>query len=246
MKNERLRQDLKECVKRHVGSLEASTNGQTERVERYVSVLCLAYSDFEDEFSVCEDAIELEELGRVLNRLIACIASISTGTGEDMRHSYREVGARSLGGLDIANLGDIAVTAEANLQAMRTLPRFNRAPGRKRNWRATNVALTCKYIWGEESWLSSGGKIPPSENCFKNAKIEISGAETWEDFWRFESFLLSLSPRSQNHLRPGPFGLFIEDVFEKLGILTQDGNPVSAATALASLAEWRRQEKKQE
>jgi hypothetical protein len=113
-------------------------------------------------------------------------------------------------------------------------PEYKRSAGRKRNWRAVSVARCCRRIWAEEEFASNPEKY--GTTLIPNLLHPQGGtAEAEQQRQRFYGHLRNYAPQTQKHHRPGPFGRFLEDVFEVLGITQDDEQVVSAATALDSL-----------
>ncbi|WP_143076417.1 hypothetical protein [Roseovarius lutimaris] len=90
-----------------------------------------------------------------------------------------------------------------------------------RNYQVISIASECRNAWGEEQWHIENGE--------------------WGEGPDHEHFVENFAPKSQNHYHPGPFGRFMEDVFECLDVRTSQGNVVSAASALEMLQTFERQ-----
>jgi hypothetical protein len=97
-----------------------------------------------------------------------------------------------------------------------------RPESQKRNWLAVSVVRECRHVWGEEHWAMKYGE--------------------WGEGADYEEHMEKFPPKTQNHYRPGPFGRFVEDVFETCHVLNETGAVVSAATALESLQSFENQE----
>lgn len=136
---------------------------------------------------------------------------------------------------------DVAMKSVAYLRKREV---YSKSTNAKPNWRAISVAKTCRKIWAECEWRAKPETYGPAP---LNALIAISLSNDEKKKWddqrkKYQCFLETFAPRTQNHSRPGPFGRFLEDIFECLGIVAQDGAAVTAATALDALQKIERQE----
>ena len=130
------------------------------------------------------------------------------------------------------------------IKSLRSRGKYKNTPSAKRNWRAMSVAQICREIWAAEEWLSNPDIYGPEPLDRLSIMIAPSENRTSLELRRksYERHLAEFAPKSANHNRPGPFGHFVQDVNEALGILAKDGSPVSAATALDALKKFGCQE----
>lgn len=112
------------------------------------------------------------------------------------------------------------------LDEMLRHPEFKKQATRKRNWRAASVARACRRVWAVGHLNLRDGTTGGNHYSLTHGQLE------------------ALSPSSEKHDAPGPFGRFLEDVNLALDILDKHGEPFSAASALRSLAQASKQESK--
>lgn len=114
---------------------------------------------------------------------------------------------------------------------------YSKSTNAKPNWRAISVAKTCRKIWAECEWRAKPETYGPAPlNALIASSLGNDEKKKWDDQLReYQCFLDDFAPRTQNHNRPGPFGRFLEDIFECLEVVARDGDAVTAATALDAL-----------
>lgn len=110
---------------------------------------------------------------------------------------------------------------------------------KSRNWEAAAVAGVCGIIWGTALLERAGGRLPASSrpNWIFARTENVGEVEVARLQRQFYDQARELTPTSEKHYKPGPFGRFIEDIFEAIGVIGKDGNPFPAASALRSLKE---------
>lgn len=219
-------------VEKFARGMNPNLDGFSERTERYVSDLLYAKYHWEACFAVSQHVVDLQELEAALLRAKVILDRL--GKPLFYEADSREFADQQLENFNLSEFSNELQRSVQFIKAFRNEPDLEILASPKRNWVAASVAETCKYIWGEEKALQIHGTlalhiVPPEQ--------ENQGVQTndWDDYEKLENYLLSLSPHTQNHLRPGPFGRFVEEVFECLSIRDKVGNVVSASTALDSL-----------
>lgn len=109
------------------------------------------------------------------------------------------------------------------------------------NYLAASVAGECRLVWEMQTFLDTHGNDPARvflELLGEHQKV-VPVTSTTDAFL---DHIANKVPKSAHNDRPGPMGLFIEDVFRVLDICQRNGAPVSAATALRRLERFRRQQ----
>jgi len=236
-KNERSR--ILIIVEKLSRGMNPNLDGFSERTEGYVSDLLYAKNHWEACFAVSQHVADLQELEVALLR--AKVIMDRLGKPLFYEADSRRFADEPFENFTLSEFDNELQRAVQFIRAFRNDPDFEVAASPKRNWVAASVAETCKNIWGEEKALQIHGTIaphivPPEQD------IQSVEADSWDGYIKYKNYLLSLSPNTQNHLRPGPFGRFVEEVFECLSIRDKAGNVVSAATALDSLRTLKRPE----
>lgn len=106
------------------------------------------------------------------------------------------------------------------------------ALGNRVNLPAAAVFMLCCKIWASEKWYCQHEGLKRDQLlryffAYEPTNLNLETA--------FRSFVDRVIPKAIHHTRPGPFGRFVEDVFEVTPVIGRQGKPVSAATAMASL-----------
>ncbi|SPJ31472.1 hypothetical protein [Falsiruegeria mediterranea] len=202
-------------------------------------------------FGVSHDVEEIEQLRRHLSAIQQVASSLSPSTVQDICHAdwYRGLPYGEFPNLKDLKyssiLPEVLVHIEQLSLALNELeknPTSKQRAGKKRNWRAIAVVAKCQKIWSEEHVLeefrNSGrnpGRLYPMI-WHEDYEEQVKGRR------EFDEAVSLLKPKSAHNDAPGPFGRFVEDVFEVLGITGPRGEPVRAASALRSLAEVERKQ----
>lgn len=168
------------------------------------------------------DAVEMENLVRSLNQSLASMERMHRKTigifrwFDDAESCKKRV---KMNGHNFFEMVEEARDMAAQAQKfLGNLP----SGSQKRNWEAVSLVKECRNVWAEEHWAMMNGE--------------------WGEGPSYESFIEEFPPKTQNHYRPGPFGRFVEDIFELCHVLSETGATVSAATALESLQSYESQE----
>jgi hypothetical protein len=114
-------------------------------------------------------------------------------------------------------------------------PAFRRQAKGGRNWRAASVAVACRNLWGFGQWHIQGHPDPHSRLRLAKSDLELAEAQRLAS--AKVTFVMNCAPRSEKYDAPGPFGRFLEEVFEVLEIRGRDGSIVSAHSALRALSQ---------
>ena len=197
--------------------ISSMPDGHT-RAQFYANDILGADSDNLKHFPLSADEVHLDRLRRALYDALDAVFEMRPQTLRNLRGSPEE-------GVDLmtcqADLVEFLVEAHDKITRAHTWHNARIRTSSKRNYRVTAIVSACRNIWGEEHWCLDHGE--------------------WGEGEAHDEFVENFAPRSQNHYRPGPFGRFVEDVFEMLDVRTSDGGVVSAATALEALRSLERQ-----
>jgi hypothetical protein len=190
------------------------------------------------------DSENIQSIHKQMKRLIADIMDLAPASKTQLNARMNLFNPQDD---ELGSLTDILVNlglAEKAIEDLRKMQAYNSKPSSKPNWQAMAIAKCCRQIWAENEWESDTDKYgPPPMNSWLAIGLPSVEKCLWQEHQAtYETFLEKHAPISQHHDRPGPFGRFLEDVFECLGIFGRDGGPVTAATALDALG---RQEKTQ-
>lgn len=220
---------LRDVVASHLPSTRRSlrpkgTFGDWDVAEFFAGSLISDRNQPAQRLGVGEGIPELEEVSRSLRSALEGLYRLPPS----VRSSFRWVEVAEDGAIDqIAFYPDfceyIGKAHEISL-AIKRHSQKQRAVSPKLDLAAVSVADRCREIWANEVWFAEDLR---QDNFFDPASDE-----------EFQEIIDKYSPQSQNHYRPGPFGRFVEDVFEILEIVGADGVPVKAATALKSLSKF--------
>jgi hypothetical protein len=208
-------------VCKHLPSTNAEIGvafGDGTRAQFYANEILNADSDGLKHLPVSADEVHLDSLKRALANALDAVFEMQPHTLRNLRSSREE-------GVDLmtcqADLVEFLVEAHDKVTRFHSYDKKLLRASPKRNYRATAIVRACRNIWGEEHWCIEHGE--------------------WGEGDAHYEFVESFAPRSQNLYRPGPFGRFVEDVFEILDVRTSDGGVVSAAAALEALQSLERQ-----
>jgi hypothetical protein len=191
-------------------------------------------------FGIAADAHAVEKLRRDVKTVIEGIDALAQST---IRYTPT---SRSKQAISDALLGREAGSVYYDAtQALRVLmdwltelakePAFRRQAKGGRNWRAASVALACRNLWGFGQWHIQGRPNIPG-NFF--AHVETVGLEKAEVLQREKiAFVWNCAPRTEKLDAPGPFGRFLEEVLETLGVCGREGQRLSAHSALRALSQ---------
>lgn len=213
---------LEQIVLRHLpSSREQEEPSDRPRAAGYANGLRLAARDSTSTFIVSPDVEELAKLQRYLQLASQSYRQLSQGTRIDLNRVRCDRQGEFPWVDENAFQSDLDWMTE-RVRKLRSWSEYRRVASKKRNWLAMSLTFECQIIWGTEKWIERNG-LPP------------------RDFSHIDA-ALAMSPKTQNHTRPGPFGRFVEDVFEVLEVRSRSGAVVSAASALDALRDFRCQE----
>lgn len=226
---------LTKVVEKHRPSskaLEGRGTNKEQRSARWARDLLWADIHCDERFGVSRDKETLEEVVRAAKKLQEALRRISWSTQE-------AVDTEALMQSDPSHWplwrpGDPSVLQDA----FDTSERLGKAAGKvlkshgrrrdvgKTNWRAASVVGECRRIWGEEEFRASGAPMGNALLLYSGDPVLAAEYQTYVDQVESEA------PTSQKHNVPGPFGRFVEDIFQALGIIDKEGNPFPVASAL--------------
>lgn len=191
-------------------------------------------------FGLAADALAIEKLRRDVIAVLQGIETLSASTTRFTPTSRsRQAIVSALMGKEP---GSIYQEASLNLHVLLDwvtevgkAPAFRRQAKGGRNWRAASVAMSCRNLWGFAQWHILGKPSPSDDFLAQIATIGVDQAEFLQQ--EKAKFILNCAPRTEKHDAPGPFGRFLEDVLETLGIVGRDGHRLSAHSALRALSQ---------
>lgn len=213
-------------VLKHMPSSKNPHEFGERRADRYASDIAYADRDREQIFDQSVDAVAIEKLRKHLTLANRALSGLTPGT-----HSWLNcmIGGGVLRRPNSDAASDFSESLDLitrRLAAMQAVGPFAEKASAKRNWHAVAVTHNCREAWGQEAWIAKNGLPPPIQSVEYETFLDEADA---------------LAPSTQHHLRPGPFGRFLEDVFAVLEIKGSGGASLSAATALDSLSDlWSR------
>ena len=114
------------------------------------------------------------------------------------------------------------------------LRRAKSRDGGKRDWRAVSVAKQCRDVWGREQVderMRRAGEPPPQNELTEGGLTDAATRQRDE----YKLKITRSAPRVDHNDRPGPFGVFLEEVFDAMDIHGRGGESIRAASALKSL-----------
>ncbi|MCA0943377.1 hypothetical protein LCM08_00470 [Salipiger pacificus] len=239
-----IREALMGVIEKHLPSSRGPNGAGNSRSDMYSRFLVMADVHDSASFGVSHDVEGLEDLERFLSRAMAVVKELSpvgrTRLNSELGWYYPENDCPLA---DLVLAMDIGKRGVANLRKREL---FRKKASKRRNWRAASVADEARRVWGLEEFNANpelyGGPIK-NELQILTLPSETATVER-NRLRKYEEFVENYAPTSDNHYRPGPFGRFLEDVFETLGIVTDEGGAVTAATALDALKKIRSQEKR--
>jgi len=237
-------QALITCLEKHLSQLSPETRKLGERLHDYAADIRYSAEHWEELFSVSRYSNKLEEIARNLRQLTTLLGELPETFyyhADMRRHTDRKPVS---GRFTLSDFLAHAEEAKKFVERYKMDPDMRTQASAKRNWLAASIAFECKRVWGAEVLIERHGSIA-SALAFESAsapKHQNSDIALMDQYERFRTTLLACSPNSQHHLRPGPFGRFLEGVFATMSIYDMSGNVVSAATALDSLSAIQRQE----
>jgi len=226
-------QNLMNCFHKHLPSTRRKEDNHCKS-ETYARLLIMLLKNPEVISGRSQDAEKLSDLRHSAIRFSVML----DGLGDTSR---RVLSGRMKTRSDDNATDDSFATFAASLQELILATEemgktrvFARQANAKRNWRALAATHECRKLWAIEHWISDPEKYgpPPRELVADGTPKDQDARRLWEQHLR------DYAPKFQNHNRPGPFGRFLEDIMEVTGILANDGNPVSAATALQNLRDF--------
>ncbi|MEL6642661.1 MAG: hypothetical protein AAFO57_00770 [Pseudomonadota bacterium] len=223
-----------QTLSKHLPLLKANAYGLDE-VRLHANSLVRASLEPERTFGLATDRPDLEALQRSLLQAKSSFKVLSKSTKTQLLLGMH-------GAEQKMSLAGITAAMDALLLSTRNVLRWTKGRGEftgKRNWAAASVAFECQYLWGLHQRLVAGDFPPkPLRHDADGAEFEALHSEWLQRLW-------ANVPVSQRHHDPGPMGRLIEDVFEDIGLLMDDGSPVRAATALQSIRDFERKEQEE-
>lgn len=240
----RLRDRVAKVVEKHMPTSKRRTPQAWTDYERFseywASAILHAGLLARDRFQVSADVETFEKLERALNEVSRLSAELTYSGArafseecQMLWEGYPEDALR----VGLANVEALrrAVTE------LRRSPTHRTAASRKLNWDAVSVAKECRSVWAQEEFDANPEK-------YGTVILNALNPDGWTEENRAarERFMLHLrdhAPKNEKNNRPGPFGRFVEDVYETLGIYGRDGEAVRAASALAALKRLESQQK---
>lgn len=233
---------LDEVMRKHFGTPDFGVAKSMPENSHFWAHIVLEADLKEDTgFGVSRDVVRLEELQRAAFQCIAAMDALSTGT---RRYSPKSrtlefISMRLQGHAEAAVFGDARAALMALSDWVSELRRedtFRHPAHGGRNWRAVSIARTCREIWGHGQWERQAHESLPL-NALSDAAAHIGEAEYRRLAEAKAEFIRNCAPLAEKMDKPGPFGRFLEDVFEVLGVVGRNGERFSAHSALRSLSD---------
>ena len=213
----RLESDVRQVILRHLPSAAQLDEGdfQPSFAHHHARWICIWYDRGSEAFRYSEDAELYAEILSKAEGLRNSLLNLSGLDSQSLRRIYLNYEPFDHERVDLVEILNVFI--KAGRSPAHGIPDYQQA-NKKRNWRAMAVAEAARRAWGVEKWRKENG---------------------YPDIWEagVQSAMWSKAPTSQHHDRPGPFGRFLNDLMETLGIFDKTGAPVSAATALNALRE---------
>lgn len=232
MTDKTITETLADIVTQHLPTATRTRDGETI-AQGYARTIIHADVAAEKWLGFSNDLPALEDLSRALRDVRRAFNSLSLHT----QLSFQRLGYEDLIELMVrAELAEESVSAR--IRSERSVP----VAGAKRNWRAAAVADACRTVWAAEDWHSrvTGTSLEWASGGV-NALAAFSDPDRMEVCRVYYEWIRSMAPEHDKADAPGPFGRFLEDVAEGLGIKGRNGTRLTAASALRAVAQAREQ-----
>lgn len=233
---------LDEVILNHLGSVDFGVAKTLPENSHFWARIILDADLKEDTvFGVSRDIVGLEELHRAAFQCIAAMDALSTGTRRypPKSRSLEFIAMRLQGHTEAAVFGDARAALLALSDWVGELRRedtFKHPAHRGKNWRAASIARTCREVWGHGQWERKAHHSLPL-NSLSDAAKQVGDAEYMRLAEEQANFIKNCAPLAEKRDKPGPFGRFLEDVFEVLGVVGRNGERYSAQSALRALSD---------
>jgi len=211
------------------------------------------------ELGYSPDILDLTELRRDVQELITKIDDLSAETVEELTLSslfplnveddncapkfYSSVGLSKFVLRRLLN----------DVTRVKRRSKYFREPTQRRNlvnWRAASVAKVALDVWGRGTWDGPITRTPVEvsdseiKDYLENGRCFAHNAATLSpsaNSTPFELHMIRIRHCTEKMYTPGPLGRFLQALFQELEIVTEDGEPIEAATALKSLKKIRKE-----
>lgn len=198
--------------------------GPEERLEVFLAHQILEHSHFSRaRWDVSPDGNRLQEIEHHLRQVNRLLEELTNETQLEMCQGSNLIVQEQPKELHL-ELHSVSTEAVRVISFLRRFPNYQSSMSQRTNWRAASVATCCREHWGIFR-----------QGCFKQGAKAIGwaplGPADMAPNGTTPSPLIN-APLTAHNDRPGPMGLFIEDVFSILDITNDEGEPIRAASAL--------------
>ena len=215
---------LPEILKKHLSY--CAVEGVTEK---YIWMLCTSYDFPTGIYLASKDKQTLENLLKHLRQAISDMRELTPSGRKDIFRGTRWSGNETPNPLEVW----LEISEAFSHSILKFLSKKElRFASEKISWEALSVADQCRILWAESAHML---------RCFSQSSLEDNTDYSYLYKDGYHAYLENYAPISQKYDAPGPFGRFLQDVFEAMEIRGDDGCAYSAHSALRALAAVKRE-----